>query len=560
MRLHPRLLTLALLAALPCFPQMTLEQRLFDFEYLAAQFAKFYGPYEWKRDVIGFDLYDLKPWLTRIRAAKSDLDYYEIASEYVASLQDTHSIYILPSNFAATIGITVDTFDGKYLIEAVNRTQLPAARYPFMIGDEIVSIDGKPAEEVAAGIAKYRGQGNPRAAKRFGAAALFSRSQQILPRAHELGDNATVVVRRQSGELETYEIPWQKRGAPLIENGPLPTPMTARAKAMKETPSIPELLRRVQRRALPETGARIIGLGSRTPFFTLPQGFQRRLGTLASHFHFSGTYLAEGKRIGYLRIPNFSPANEGSAYIELVNEIAYLEQNTDGLVVDVARNSGGGCYGQDVAQLLIPRPFLSISDEIRPSRFDLVAFESALNSPPPAGAEQWQIDLARAIYLQLAQAYSENRGRTGPIPICALDLEVQPLQRNDGSVFAYTKPLIVLTDELTISWGDSFAQVLSDAKRGPLFGYRTNGACGSVNGFEGGFYAEGYVNLAISLGLRNQTVQQPGFPSTRYYENVGIWPDIPYDVMTAENLTSGYAPYVQAFTKAIVDEINREVR
>ena len=43
--------------ALPCLGQMTPEQRLFDFEHLAAQYAKFYGPYEWKRDVIGFDAY-----------------------------------------------------------------------------------------------------------------------------------------------------------------------------------------------------------------------------------------------------------------------------------------------------------------------------------------------------------------------------------------------------------------------------------------------------------------------------------------------------------------------
>jgi len=55
-------------------------------------------------------------------------------------------------------------------------------------------------------------------------------------------------------------------------------------------------------------------------------------------------------------------------------------------------------------------------------------------------------------------------------------------------------------------------------------------------------------------------VQTPGFPATHYYENTGIWPDIPYDVMTEENLRNGYAPYVAAFTKAIVGEINKGAR
>jgi len=560
MRLFPRLLPLTLLAAIPCFPQMTVEQRLFDFEYTAAQFAKFYGPYEWKRDVIGFDLYNITPWLARVRAAKSDLDFYEITAEYVASLNDTHSKYYLPSNFIATIGISVDVFDDKYLIEAVNRTLLPLARYPFTVGDELVSIDGKTAEELVASFSKYSTWGNAKATRRFAAARLFTRSQQSFPRAHEIDDNASVVIRRQSGELETYEIPWAKRGVPLVDNGPLPTPLTARGKLARNTPTIPELLDRLQRREVSPDAARIIGFGARAPFFTLPQGFQRRLGNIASHFHFSGTYISEGRRIGYLRIPNFSPPSPSGAFIELANEIVFLDQNTDGLVVDVTRNSGGNCYGQDVAQLLIPRPFLSISDEIRPSRFELLQYEWALNAVQPPSVEQWQIDLAKFIYGQLATAYSENRGRTGPIPICSLDLEVQPLRLLNGSPFGYTKPLIVLTDELTVSWGDSFAQVLSDAKRGPLFGFRTNGAGGSVTGAEGGLYSQGFLNLTTSIGLRNQTVQQPGFPATRYYENVGIWPDITYDVMTAENLINGYTPYVQAFTKAMVDEINREAR
>lgn len=546
--------------ALPCLGQMTPEQRLFDFEHLAAQYAKFYGPYEWKRDVIGFDAYNIKPWLDRVRAAKSDLDYYEAAMEYVASLKDTHSSYSIPSDFVASIPITVDIFDGKYLIEGVNRVTLPIARYPFTTGDELVSIDGKTAEELVQWMMKYRSQSNDRAAKRLAAGRLFTRIQSLLPRAHELGENATVVVRRQSGEVETYEIPWTKRGTPLTANGPLPNVFAARGKAVQPAPSVEETLARIQRREMPlQDSERISGLGSRTPFFILPQGFTRRLGTLASHFHFSGTYTAAGKRIGYLRIPNFSPPSSTLALTELAAELIFLEQNTDGLVVDIARNTGGGCYGETAARLLIARRFRSITDEIRPSLSLLQSFQIAIATAPPS-APQWQIDQLKNLGAQLETAYYENRGRTGPLPLCGSSIEVDPFTDGRGAVVGYTKPILLLTDELTTSWGDSFAHLMADNKRATLFGNRTNGAGGSIDGYEGGFYAEAQTTVTVSLGVRPQPVQVPGFPTTAYYENTGIWPDIPYDVMTAENLRTGYAPYVAAFTSAIVDEINKGAR
>jgi len=73
-----RILTcvLSLLAALSplAHAQMTTEQRLIDFQHLAGIFAQNYGPYEFKRDVIRFDLFKLQPWVDRIRAEKTDVE------------------------------------------------------------------------------------------------------------------------------------------------------------------------------------------------------------------------------------------------------------------------------------------------------------------------------------------------------------------------------------------------------------------------------------------------------------------------------------------------------
>src|SRR5712671_2937684 len=87
-----------------CLAQMTLNQTLLDFQQLAGLYDKQYGLYEWKREAIHFDLLKTTPWLDRVRQSTTDLDFYEICVEYVASLQDAHDAFTFPSGFSATLG------------------------------------------------------------------------------------------------------------------------------------------------------------------------------------------------------------------------------------------------------------------------------------------------------------------------------------------------------------------------------------------------------------------------------------------------------------------------
>ena len=105
---------------------LTRDQRISDLTQLASQYAKNYGPYEWKRDVQGFDLLRLTSWLQRIQHS-DDLDFQEALIEYVASLNDAHDTIAFPTTFSASLPMSVDIYDGKVLIDAINRTALPVA-------------------------------------------------------------------------------------------------------------------------------------------------------------------------------------------------------------------------------------------------------------------------------------------------------------------------------------------------------------------------------------------------------------------------------------------------
>ena len=139
---------------------VTRAQRDADLEMTASLYAKNYGPYEWKRDVLGFDLMRLTPWLQRIHHS-DDLDFQEALIEYVASLNDAHDTIAFPTTFSASLPMSVDIYDGKVLIDAINRTLLPLAQFPFGIGDEIVSLDGRPVQQLIQSFRKYADRGQP---------------------------------------------------------------------------------------------------------------------------------------------------------------------------------------------------------------------------------------------------------------------------------------------------------------------------------------------------------------------------------------------------------------
>ena len=562
-----------LLMAAACWPvaaQLTVEQKLADFQTVVALYAKQYAPYEWKLETEKFDLYNVAPWVDRIRKTTDDLEYLQTLSEYVAGLNDIHSSYVTKSTFIADLHIYTDIYDGKVLIEQIDRAYLPVSRFPFEVGDEVVLFDGRPVMEVVREIARGVKFANERSTLRYATDLLVYRDQSQLPLASRLADTATIVVRKVDGSESSHTIRWDKSGYPVTKLGPVPNVRFAAAArpSADETEDRPlemnaarRLRARLQQNVVPAAGRHLTGFGARAPIFRLPANFVQRLGRNRADYFYSGTYVAEGKRIGYIRISDFQPTDFSLLFLPLrqwATEIAFLKANTDGLVVDVMRNPGGyGCYGADLMGYLTTKRYFTFGNEIRSTLDWVQAFYDSAQLTVDDGLEPWEVIMLGNAYKDVVTAYGENRGRTGPVAICGASLEADPVVDRLFQPIGYDKPILLLTDEFTTSAGDIFASMAQDNGIATLYGYRTAGAGGATTENVAGFYSEGSARTTIALLTRAKAYTAPGYPTSIYVENIGIQPELPADYMTRENLLNRGTGYVEGFSKAIVGLINQ---
>ena len=554
-------LALSLLSS-PAPAALTAEQKELDFRIAAAEYAKLYGPYEWKRDVVGFDLYNLSPWIARARATKTDIEFYEVMGQYVASLQDSHASFQLYSSFSYSLPLHADLYDGKAIVDGISRVQLPASQFPIQIGDEVVLVNGRPVDEVIQANSLLVPAANVWARRRAALGRVFIGTQITDPLAYKIGDTVELTIKsRTTGAEATYTIPVSKSGQPLEEGGTTPSPVfraspdAAPAPAAEPDDYFPPwvtALAPLQNARVESPDHAILSFGSR-PGFTLPAGFVQRLGRLSTDDYFSGTFSSGGQRIGYLRIPTFTPKNTPAATLrQFETEIQFFNENTDGLILDIMRNPGGNaCYADELLRRVIPGGFRSALFEIRASYVYASFYKDAVDALTSAGAPPQLIATYQGFLDEVLSAAGRSRGRTVPLPLCSDSAD------RTAAAIVYSKPAILLADELTASAGDLFAASFQDARRGPIFGFRTNGAGGTVQPRESAPYSEFSTSTTLSLMYRAREAAIQGYPVTHYVENVGVWPDVPYNYMSLDNLLSGGAAFRDSAIATLVGEITR---
>lgn len=547
-----RIIAVAILYAGISSAALTREQKLSDFRNLADLLAKRYAFADWKRQAIRFDPFDIAPWLDRVSRTTNDVEFLEVMVEYVAALKDGHSGYFIASTFRANLGFMVDLYGDQALVDSIDRTLLPQDRFPFAVGDELVSIDGKSPQELMQGFAKYIGEGNPRLARRSAADMLTFRLQSLLPRAHEIPDEAQVQIRRENGEMASYTMSWNKRGTPLISIPPSPTLRGPSAFAEDGL----NLLAAPKISLLPEH-PHITGIGQRNPIFALPaEGFQQRAGVSRTDPIVSGIFTVGEKKIGYVRVPTFSTSTPTTRAIA---EIQMFKSTTDALIVDLMRNPGGNvCVGEILLSAVMRDKFKGFNAEIQFTWNDYLLTKDEIERLRRTGGPQDEIAEAEALLSTLDQALSSGKSRTSAIAICGATDERSPLRnRETGDILSYDKPVILLVDDASASTAEIVAALFQDAGRGIVVGTRTAGAGGSVTSRSVGIYSEGGASYAITVGVRSKTIASEDLPAAPYIENIGVRPDVTLDYMTRDNLFETGKPFLTRLLEIAVEQANK---
>lgn len=503
-------LCLIIILAVPAVARdLTPDERSADFEQLVSLIRSTYGMLEYKKQAIGLDFEALSArYRAGLKNLASDNEFYDLLSAFTTELKDAHVGHYRPSNRFARLGFTVARADGKAIIAGINRKVLAADTFPFQVGDELVAIGGETVERMLKKILPQHSGGND-------ASSLGLATRMLTSRWGGMGPVPTGVVKvdvrpRGSEEGQSVNIPWIVHGEALPGlsfHGQASTGLFGPKRPTTEMSVQP-----VAARMDPPTASIYTPDGART---------------IAAEEFEAAVFDSPKGPMGYIRIPSFMPGDTQKAIQEmrkLLKEMWY----TKGLVLDLNNNPGGSLYyGYALAAMFVNRPLEMPTIAQRASRSNLsmyLAWIDEVQDPVTRQLLQYSADQLRAA-LEKDQPMTDFGFAYG-ISAVVPDPEV-----------VYTKPILMLINDQCYSCGDIFPALLQDNKRAKLFGHTTAGAGGAVTEFGPLAYSGSKVSLTLNVFKRS---------SGTYIENVGVTPEIEYDV-TQDDIATNYRAYKAAY-------------
>jgi hypothetical protein len=258
----------------------------------------------------------------------------------------------------------------------------------------------------------------------------------------------------------------------------------------------------------------------------------------------------KGYPIGYIRIPHYRGL-QGNAE-EFGQLIQLMEEKTAALVIDQLNNLGGAClFTYELAAMLTKEPLITPHHCFKITQRDAInacakleeiksmnfLMKSAENKRNPFRQVNYQQELFNQAFSELIlEEWNAGHTLTRPTPIDGVDMI------NPHPEFHYTKPLLLLINELDMSGGDFMAAILQDNERATLFGCRTAGAGGVVERFK-------FPNQH-GIALCSYTASIAERINLQKIEDLGVTPDIDYQ-LTVHDVQHHYEGYVSAVNQAV---------
>lgn len=536
-----------------------------DLDAIKGIFQTQYAPTEWKQTYGGWILEE------KIENAKDQVrntdsisikDYQRILHEFFQSTQDFHVSISFYSTESANLPFLLKSAQNRYFITGLTRDAFP--RSPIEIGDEIKSFNGRPIAEVLNEFRKEELKRGDSLSDLSVAEMFFTKRSGS--QGHLIPDGNVSLGVRHKGERKDsfYSINWNY-SAERIKNISLgsnlgTTQMYALSNIMEPIKALgpkqktPLGMSKVFKKSMlspyykPLSTTQVFdaageGLGSRNSFVP---ALGKKIWTSHpdSDFHAYLFETPDRHRYGYIRIPHFDASTyEFEQFKELVQR---LEEESEALIIDQINNPGGSVfYMYALLSTLTDKPLTVPNHRIALTQKEIAFGLSALSDFESASSEEDAIDLlgdsldGLPITMDTVNKISDyfhflqsqwNLGITftSPFPLYGF-YEIHP----DYEV-RYTKPIMVLINQMDFSCADFFPSILQDNKRATLLGTTTGGAGGFV-------LTAKYPNL-FGVEEMSYTGSIAYRDDNNPIENLGVKPDIEYR-LTVEDLTSCYEPF-----------------
>ena len=513
-----RILSIALVLVLtaPVIARdMTREERLADFEQAVGLLRSSYGMIEYKKQTQGIDFDKaVATFRAKIRAVAKDNEFYDLMSAFIAGFKDAHLNHSRPSTMSARLGFGVNRIEGKAIITEIG----PALTYdlfPFAVGDELVSLDGKPVATLVRERLPFYSNAREESLLNFVTGTLPYRSGWS--GAVPTGMCKVEIRPRGATETVTLDLAWIVRGKPLpglsfYNNSP------------KKYPLDPSTWR-------PDLFVNPLAAARATACTTPAWAPDEKKRSLPTEEFAACTFKTEKGSIGYVRIPSFMPDDATSA-VEEFKKLMMSMSKTSGLIIDLTDNPGGSLYYMmAILSMLTEKPLAMPLVSDRASR-------RVLNGCREWAGQESNPSIRASLEnhaLAIEKAMEQGLEMTSPSTV--FGSIVAPSQE-----VRYTKPIVVLINDQCYSCGDIFPAILQDNKRAVLFGTTTAGAGGSVNTYGPLAYSGSSISITETLMKRTNGT---------YIENVGVSPDITFEI-TQDDAATGYGAYRQAYIDALL--------
>ncbi len=515
-------------------------------------FAAQYGPGQWKEAHAGWDLDAQIAQAQQKVLANPKMtveQYHDVLRGFFGSMKDFHVSVQFNATAASTLPFTVIGANGHYFIEYIDRNKLPEGTFPFHVGDELVAFGGKSTADVVKQIAAQ--QGGNTAQTETALASLFLTSRH----ASSIGDVAqgpvTVTVKPQGSDKPlTRQLIWDSTPELITDPGSSKTVWTLQAQQdgtlSGKFPFATSMLSPVASEIPTPTAANPFGLGGRDSY--LPALGKKTWTSDPDDLFSAYVYqLPDGRSIGYVRIPSYEVESADASVAEFAALMKRFQSDTDGLVIDQVNNPGGSIfYMYSLLSMLTDEPlttpqhhiaitqddvlsavqFLSASSGVQTTKQAQQALGGASQEGYPVDYEFFKHMVAYSTFIR--DQWKAGKTLTDPTFLDGVDMI------NPSPNAQFTKPILLLINELDFSGGDFFPATMQDNHRATLFGTRTAGAGGFVNSvkFPNNVGVAGF-SMTGSIAVRAD--HHP-------IENLGVAADVQYAPTTAD-LQDGFKEY-----------------